>query len=374
MFTHRAVSTPPALGGSQKAFFNTLLEGNAPVKTGIPVVPLAVWKNLYSAAATFHSLRPWEMLDDLDLIGVRDSSTGETGYGAAMGSGGTLFGFCCYRGAEGFDFYRRLIDGEVGPEEDEAFAGQNCLKVEFGPRSDLWPEDHAVIRQLGLSFRGKHSWPEFRSLLPRYAPWLLNEAEARFFTLALQVACYHCERIEKGEVEESLTESECLVYQSAPDSAAKYNATWEPLPAPPSLSAATPILNLARLNAIREAKPKPDSPWEADLFYLPSTIHDRGRPYYMRMVVVCQQSSGFVLLGNVSGPEDLTSQVLADAICSSIETHGFLPEAIVVKRRAEADSLKALSKALDVPMLVEKNLGAVQRLKDDMMNRLLRGG
>lgn len=46
-----------------------------PLKSTAPVVPLAVWKDLYSAAEIFRTLRPWEALDDRDLIGVRDFSS-----------------------------------------------------------------------------------------------------------------------------------------------------------------------------------------------------------------------------------------------------------------------------------------------------------
>jgi len=344
------------------------------VKTITPAVPIVVWKNLYSAAAKFHSLRPWEVLDDLDLIAVRDSSTGEAGYGVVMGSGGTLFGFCSYRGAEGFDFYRRLINGEIDPEAEELFAVQNCLKLEFGPRSALWAEDHAVIRQLGLSFKGKHAWPEFRSFLPGYAPWFFMEVEARFFTLALDAACHHCEKVEGGEMEESLRDNECLVYSVAAGLPVEYNARWEPWPILAPGPIAVPILNLARINAILARKPKSDSPWEADVFYLPSTIHDRERPYYMRLVVVCQQSSGFVFVAEASLPESSVPQLLADGICSSVERHGLLPETIFVKRGEEAAALAPLAKALGVTIRVRKKLDAVQMLKEDMMDRLVYGG
>ena len=344
------------------------------VKTTTPAVPIDVWKNLYSAAAKFSSLRPWEKLHGLDLIAVRDSSTGEAGYGAVMGSGGTLFGFCSYRGAEGFDFYRRLINGEIDPEAEELFAMQNCLKLEFGPRSALWAEDHAVIRQLGLSFKGKHAWPEFRSFLPGYAPWFFTEVEARLFTLALDAACHHLEKVKKGETEESLRDNECLVYSVVGGSSAQYNARWEPWPILAPAPIAVPILNLARINAILAKKPKVDSPWEADVFYLPSTIHDRERPYFMRLVVVCQQSSGFVFMAEPSLPEPSVPQLLADAICSSIERHGFLPETIFMKRREEAAALAPLARALGVTTRVKKKLDAVQMLKEDMMERLAYGG
>lgn len=104
-----------------------------------------------------------------------------------------------------------MIEGEIDGEEDDIFAMQNCLKLELGPRSDLRTEDHAVIRKLGIAFRGKNAWPQFRSLLPGYIPWFLTEPEARFLTIALHVVCGHCERIANREVAGSLREGECLL-------------------------------------------------------------------------------------------------------------------------------------------------------------------
>jgi hypothetical protein len=344
------------------------------MKPTIANVPLPVWKDLYSAAAKFQALQPWEVLDDMDLIGVRDPKSAETGYGVVMGSGGTLFGFCLYRGAEGFDMYRQLIVGESDPESGDFFAVQNCLKVEFGPRSDLSPEDLAVIQQLGLTFKGKHAWPEFRSLLPGYFPWFLTEAEARFLTLALEAACHHCDQVEQGEVDESFRDNECLVYSPATEPSKQFNARWEPWPQCSHAAVPLPVLDLARINAILVKKPKPDSPWEADVFYLPSTIHDRDRPYFVRMAAVCQQASGFAFAADIILPETSLVPALADTICASIERHGLLPEIIFVKRKEEATALTPIGKALGITIRYRKNLKTIQFLKEEMERHMTHGG
>ncbi len=164
------------------------------MKSTVPTVPPPIWSDLYAVTERFRALRPWEVLDDLDLVAVRDPATGGTGYGIVMGSDGSLFGCCFYRGAEGFNIYRGLLESSSTHNADDEFALQNCLLLEFGARSDLQSGDLAVVRQLGLSFKGKNAWPGFRSLLPGYAPWFLNEAEATLLTLGLHAICAHCER------------------------------------------------------------------------------------------------------------------------------------------------------------------------------------
>ncbi len=127
------------------------------MKPAAPLVQLSTWKHLYAAAQRVQDLKPWEQLDDLGLVVVRDPSSGETGHGVFMGSGGSLFGLCVYRGTAGFRMYQGLVDGNIDGMSDDYFATIDCLKLEFSSRSELQPEDHKVIRSLGLSFKGKHS-------------------------------------------------------------------------------------------------------------------------------------------------------------------------------------------------------------------------
>jgi len=333
-----------------------------------PPVPISTWKDLYAATKTFSALQLWRILDDRHVVGVRDPLSGETGYGIVMGSVGTVFGFCVYRGAEGFDIYRRLIEQEVDFEEDDVFAAQDCIKLELGPRSDMKPEDMKVIRKLGLSFKGKNAWPEFRSMLPGYPPWFLTELEARLLTLGLTAACRHGGRIHDPET--SVRHGECLMYTHAARGSKELIAVREPWPSRPIRPIAHPILNLTRINAIRAMMTRPDTPWEADVFHLPSLVLDRERPYFVRMAVVCQQSSGFVFEVAPAAPESTGPQILADAICSAIEKHGFLPETIFVKRPMYIAALTPLATALGLTLLRERNLAAIGTLKRGMLSGL----
>lgn len=344
------------------------------MKPTIPAVPLTVWKDLHIAAQSFAELRPWKILDDLDLIGVRDPLTNDVGYGIVMGSGGTLFGLCLYRGVEGFNIYRGLMDGSASRDPEDDFVLQNSLMLEYGPRSDLGAADHAVIKELGLTFKGKAAWPLFRSLLPGYAPWHLTEAEARFLTLGLAVACHHCERVINGNVDDSIRDHQCLVYVPLGDSRTEFQAQWEPWPTQPVPALKQPVLNLATINAIRQRKPQPDTPWEADVFYLPAQIDDRERPYFFRTAAICQQLSGFAFGVDAAYPEDSAAQLLADAVCSAIAKSGFMPDVLYVRNAELAAALAPLGNALGFTIRHQKKLKAIRMLKTSLTQRFVLGG
>jgi hypothetical protein len=91
------------------------------------------------------------------------------------------------------------------------------------------------------------------------------------------------------------------------------------------------------------------------------------------MAVVCQQSSGFIFTAEISPPERLAPQLLAEAICRSVERHGFLADTIFVKRKEEATALTPLAKALGIAIRVKEPLNTIEMIKEDLTERFAYG-
>ena len=333
---------------------------NSPRGPMPPAVQRSTWQELYAAAQRVQELKPWELLDDLDVVVVRDPDSDLTGHGVFMGSGGSLFGICVYRGAGGFYMYKDLIDGKRKGMSEEYFDALDCLKLEFGSREELEPEDFSVIRSLGLSFRGQHSWPQFRSFVPGYAPWFITETEARFLTLCLEAGCHHHDRVDRVEIDESFRKGEYLVYTPVGD-APGFESHWERMPERPSGGAPRPVLDLKRLNALRSLTPAAGVAWEADVFHMPVGILDRDRPYLPRMAAACEESSGFVLETEMFPPEPSTPQLLVNIVCSAAEKSRMLPETVFVKGTNEEAALAPLAKTLGFSVNRRKRLKAIQQ-------------
>ena len=62
----------------------------------------------------------------------------------------------------------------------------NAVSAMLADREDLETPDRTTIRELGLKYRGRGSWPLFRRTVPGYVPWFLEADEAVFLTMALQ--------------------------------------------------------------------------------------------------------------------------------------------------------------------------------------------
>lgn len=146
-----------------------------------------LWRDLYKAAETFRRLGPWQWMYDSDIFGVKDPETGEIGYCCVMGNAKQVYALAVYTGEEGLASYWDVADGE---NSDPVTAGlsQKCLMVSFEDRDALTDKDRLQIKALGLKYRGKKQWIQFRDYSPGLFPWYITEQQARFLLHAIRQA------------------------------------------------------------------------------------------------------------------------------------------------------------------------------------------
>ena len=146
------------------------------------------WLALFEAAARFKDARPWEHMYDMDLFGVRDPDSGTTGYCSVMGQGGQHFALGVYPGGEGlYSFHSVAEAGSRGHELELGVAAnmQKCIMASFEDRNTLPAGNRELIKELGLKFRGRKSWPLFQRHDPVFEPWPVSGPQAKFLTIAL---------------------------------------------------------------------------------------------------------------------------------------------------------------------------------------------
>ena len=127
-------------------------------------------------------------MDDSDIFGVRDPETGVVNFCCIMGQAGEHYALAVYLGDEGLKGYLQIATGVIDQENMDALHAQKCLMVSFQDKSYLMEEDRLIIKQLGLKFRDKNSWPLFRDYTPGFMPWLLDESQVRLLITATEQA------------------------------------------------------------------------------------------------------------------------------------------------------------------------------------------
>lgn len=333
----------------------------------IPVVSQDTWRSLIRAAEDFRRLSPWKYMYDDILFGVKDPHSGDTFYCCVMGAMKQVFGLLAFRGAEGYDVWRRSHEGEADEEGNDIFAQQMGLKIEFVNKSELNDEDQSVINRLGVSLKGKKAYPEFRSLIPGYVPWHISENEARSLLAIFPCASDFVVKFKKNSTEYEDRTDKILVYRPALhlEDGIKIAAEWEA--PPPLIEKPVPALplNVFRLKQLKKAKPSGDPVWECDFFHhVAGNVTDADRPYWMRLAVVAEHNSGVMLNMEALAPEHDANAMLADVLMGAIERHGAKPAEIYVKNPSTAQMLKPLAAELNIAVSANKNLSAMLQVKE----------
>ena len=144
------------------------------------------WRDLHMSFREFCLAAPWQWLDDTDALAIEHPSGEYTGYCTVLGSAGQEYGLAVFVGDEGLSGYMALMTDEVEPESMDAFVRMNALSAILADREDMDGRDRAIIRRLGLRYRGKGRWPLFRTTTPGLAPWYLDAEQAVFLTTAIR--------------------------------------------------------------------------------------------------------------------------------------------------------------------------------------------
>jgi hypothetical protein len=278
------------------------------------------WRRLYESVVRIKEISPWEWMTETDIFGVRRPETGELGFVSVMGMLGEHYAVSLYLGSEGIHGFLDLQ--EMGPLADpEALIQIPQLQASFENREELDKRDRQIIKELGLKFRGRKSWPMFGSYHPSLFPWFLDAGEMRFLSLALEQLADVAPRFREDSslLEPSSGESYLL---RAPRQEGE-KLLWEdasigvpPLDAPPIVVE----MDVAKIEAL-ERLPRGEMRLEVDFFMIPAPIQDKGdRPYFPHMLLVVDAGSGMVL-----GIELLTPHPSPEAMW------GLVPEALAVR-------------------------------------------
>lgn len=325
---------------------------------------ISEWRSLYQAAVDFKKIEAWTWMYDSDVFGVQDPVSGEIGYCCVMGALGKMFALAVYLGSEGLESYMRIAsEPPLNPSEAfEEMMLQKCLMASFVSRDELTKEDRQVIKSLGLKFRGRNAWPQFRSYRPAYFPWYLTAEEARFLTLALQQAKEVCLRFKEDPALFNPPQEE-LWFVRVPEQT-KEGLVWQDAWLEPALLEEelpdVPVDEL-RLARLKKAALLMDAVWEMDFFLSPTAVQDKEdeRPYYPYMMMAVDHESGFVFGVDLASPETYLEK-FPERFLALAERLKRLPAEIWVKKEDAYDLLEPLTSCLGIELYLVDELEALE--------------
>jgi hypothetical protein len=332
------------------------------------------WRKLYQAAIRVKEIAPWDWMTETDIFGVQDPETDEIGFVSIMGMLGEHLAVAVYLGAEGlYSFWGFQQIADSAPPE--ALLGMLHLQASFEDRGELSTKDRAVIKELGLKFRGRQEWPMFRSYRPGYLPWYLEAPEARTLTYALEQAVEVVLRFKEDPAMLDPSDEESYLVRVPRE--VRGNLAWEDevVRVPPVEPEPIPIvMDMEALEYVKQL-PRGEHTLEMELSVFPAPIQEKGaRPYLPYMLLMVESQSG-VILGNellASEPGLMEMWGLVPMkVVHQLARIGLLPREIKVRSFQLLALLQLLEEELEVEVKAAPRLHSLDRAKEALLHRFV---
>jgi len=327
---------------------------------------LEQWKKLYEVAVNLKKMAPWRCLSDTDILALYLPDREEPVYCSVMGQGEMNYGIGVYPGHESYLRLKRIIDQD-GYRPELLMFEQNCLMCNFGDREEVEAEDRAVMKQLGLRFRGRNQWVYFRSLVPGQLPWYLEAEQAELLTAALQNLFMLCLHFIEGNLE--LEEGKTLARWYDPETEMWMNgAVSIPEPKLERTLILQDDLLLARLKRGKRTGVR----LELDSFYLPIPIRENKKvpPVCAQMTLLVDKETGEILDQSIDGPDEQALVTPLSILINYMEAHG-RPAAVYVRSEWIGTLLRDTCKSVGV-RLIENGVPVLDRLLEPVFTTVER--
>jgi len=318
------------------------------MNNGLPT--LEEWKLIFEAGEQFKQSVCWDWMGEGDVFGVKCPETGEIYYCSIMGSGGAHFGIAAYRGTAGLNFFFEALEGQH--VSSEIMYGQNCLMCSFEDREMMVKEDLQVIKSLGLKFRGRKQWTQFRDYSPGLYPWFINADQCKILTHILQQALQVAMRCRESKDHLYRRGDKLLVRTQQKDATGK--AVWEDsylTPQPSEISFT--VFQLQDEVLVRKLKNiKTDNSYavEAEILYVPAPVQEEGRPYYPMFCVLMERKEGIVLASEMIPQIESGGHIFLSMLLENIADSERKPSAIYVSKPAIKALFQGLCEQIGIPI------------------------
>jgi hypothetical protein len=312
------------------------------------------WRNLYKSIVELKDISPWEWLEESDLFAIQSPETNEIGFVSVMGMIGEHYAISVYLGEKGLYGFWNLQQSAPDMISHQMLLEIPQLQASFENRTFLHSKDRDLIKTLGFTFRGKQSWPMFRSYRPGFFPWFLNSDEARFLRSVLDQTIDVSLRAKKDRsllrfgrddnylLRKGIRKEGKLVWQ---DSRLK---VLPPAPCQIEIS-----VNMLAVENLRKIAPGSIT-LEIDLFMSTEPVKEKDmRPYYPYILMLIDADSGMTVGAQILQPlptlETMWGTVTSEVIEVLVRLQ-LRPQKILVNSELLYQLLSYVDEKLDIPV------------------------
>lgn len=335
---------------------------------------LEQWQSLFSATARFKELAPWQWMHESHLFGVQIPGSELVYYCQVLGGMGEHFALSAYRDGPGLSSLWQMVTRPLdGPELEpiEILGTQDCLMASFEDRGLLDRHDMEPIKKLGLKYRGRNAWPQFRSYQPYTVPWHLTSEEARHLILCLEQSMVIAERLRQDPALIGELEPEGPYLVRTPIET-KAGLQWEDrrkevlLPPVGGVSFAVPDDDYYE-ELFEVAEPSNDV-LELDYLVMPEGIQEvsGGRPFYPFLVIAAEPRAG-VIVNHKLVPHAEVGAAIVDLFFETIETLKRIPKCVQAQHPLTLGILEVIAGPMQIDVRETNRLRVLEAFEQEFM-------
>jgi len=333
-----------------------------------------IWHDVFLKAKELQKRKPWDIMFDNHIFAVVDPVTEERIYCSVLGGGGEVFGLAVYIGEAG---YASIMDALIGEETDFEFVvNQRSLLLSYEDREDLEKEDYKLIKSYDVPFRGRKSWPSFRSYKPGFYPWFMDDEEARLMLLGIEQAIAVHQEIADGlHLPDMLIDEEVLVkVPHEKNGKIVFNnqivelKETEDDAEESEVPLAVSELELKRIEKLKAALPVTIE-FSMEYMDMPVKNEPDERPVFPQLVLAVDRTQGMAIYYNLL-TDGADPVVLQNEFVKMIESLKGIPENVLVDQRT-AHVLAPLIEKISLNVEVESDLPFIRQVVNMMHDDLL---
>jgi hypothetical protein len=328
-------------------------------------------ERLYRLSSDLYRLRPWRILDEDNLIVIRDSVTGELCYCSVMGALGEVFSMHAYIGTEGLRQFRKMEAEEIA-DPGEFFASTHCVYVDFVPRAELSRQDRELLAALGHPQGRGLASPIFRTIRPGFLPWFVTEEEARTLAECIRAVIVVCTAVASQhnmKFWESADTYPMAIREEGVEPRYHVEMFHSILPPEPPVTPAR-LAEEARL-AVRAQDYVVRGVMELDITYSGAAIGKKGeRNACASIAIAVDAENGMVLAPEVTDANVAAGDTLAMVFLKAIQTSRTLPREVRVRSQRLKDCLAPLLNSFGVTVRVASRLPASDEARSHLLGFL----
>jgi hypothetical protein len=341
------------------------------------------WRKLYEVAGQVKALTPWEWMFEDEIFGVQDPETSVTGFVSVMGAAGEHMAVALYQDAGALYDFLALHDEAEDEGGGDPMMAMRVIEIpqvqaSFEDNKELEKEDKAVIKQLGLKFRGAKAWPKFRSYAPGLFPWFISGAEARRLTTALEQLLDVAPRCRENEDLLAPDEDGTVFLVRVPRSE-NSTTVWEdqiqkieePEPDPIMVPIDEPLLEQAQ--ALRHVQAALEL--EFTMMPMPTSEKKDERPFFPYLLLIADSGSGALLGTEMLQPLPSVLEMYArlpQLIVDLFLRLEAVPQVLRVRNELAAELLEPLAEELRFTLELVDELPAIDEAME-MMSKMMPG-